>query len=264
MSDELGGSSGPAETGAPAWMATMADMFSLLLTFFVLLLSFANTDVVKFRMMLGSVRDAFGVRTEHPGDIMARATSPVEFSDSESTPHLEVFPTQTTASSGRFEAESAAMKAELDAVVDDLDLGRMIEVLGTRRGLVVRVKGQLLFGPGSAQLRPESFVFLDEIGRLTRIFAHPLSVEGHSDDGAIRTERFPSNWDLSAARAIAAVRYLIDARQLDPGLLSVAGYGATRPLAPNDSSENRARNRRIEFVYLSAPPETPALGDDPI
>ena len=78
-----------AAGGAPAWMATMADMFSLLLTFFVLLLSFANMDVVKFRMMLGSVKDAFGVQEEHAGDIEARATSAIQLSNLESTPYLE-------------------------------------------------------------------------------------------------------------------------------------------------------------------------------
>ena len=262
--DDLGGDSSPTEEGAPAWMATMADMFSLLLTFFVLLLSFANMDVVEFRMMLGSVRDAFGVQTPHPGDIQARATSPVEFSDAESTPYLDVLDLQTQADADASSKADAAMVEELKEAVERLDLGRMVDVIGSRRGVVVRVKGQLLFGPASASLRPEALVFLDEIARLTKIFSHSLSVEGHSDDVAIKTKEFPSNWDLSAERAIAAVRYMIDAGPLDPKLLSVVAYGDTRPIVANDSPEHRAQNRRVEFVYQREAPKSPDPPDDPI
>lgn len=255
--DELGSDGPKPAEGAPAWMATMADMFSLLLTFFVLLLSFANMDVVKFRMMLGSVKDAFGVQTTHPGDLQARATSPVEFSQSESTPHLDVLDMPTRSDSDGQAQADAVMVQEIEEAVARLDLEKMVEVVGTKRGVVVRVKGQLLFGSGSAKLLPEAFVFLDEIGRLTHAFSHPLAVEGHSDDLAIRSETYESNWDLSAARAIAAVRYLIDVAELDAKLLSVAGFSDTRPIVSNDSPENRARNRRVEFVYLRDAPDSP-------
>lgn len=253
--DPLSNGSSAAPEGAPAWMATMADMFSLLLTFFVLLLSFANMDVVKFRMMLGSVKDAFGVQTPHPGDIPARATSPIEFSDTESTPYLDILDLPTKSDTATADGE---MLEEMKEAVARLQLGRMVEVLGTDRGVVIKVKGQLLFDSGSATLRAEALVFLDEIARLTLLFPHHLAIEGHSDTAAFRSGRFDSNWELSAARAIAALRYLVAAGGLDPATLSASSYGDTRPIVPNDSPENRATNRRVEFVYLRNAPKSAA------
>jgi chemotaxis protein MotB len=228
-------------------MATMADMFSLLLTFFVLLLSFANMDVVKFRMMLGSVQDAFGVQTEHPGDIPARATSPVEFSNRESTPYLQIIDLPSRKEN---ESPDKAMVTEIEDAISRLDLGRLVEVLGTERGVVVQVKDQLLFDAGSSTLRANALVFLDEIARLTQIFPHDLAVDGHTDASAVGSGSFASNWELGAARSISALRYLVEAGGLDPTTLSAASYGDTRPLVPNDTAEGRAKNRRVEFVFL--------------
>lgn len=227
----------------------MADMFSLLLTFFVLLLSFANMDVVKFRMMLGSVQDALGVQTQHPGTIMARATSPVEFSAQESTPHIDAFQ-QTQPSPSPSEE---GMMDEMQRIVGNLDLGNMVEVESVARGVVVRVKGQLLFDSGSAKLRAESFVFLDEIARLSNAFPNPISIEGHTDDLPITSSEFPTNWNLSADRAISALRHFAESGGVDRGRLVAAGYADTQPLVPNDSPDARARNRRVEFVYLRPP-----------
>ncbi|MEZ4293025.1 MAG: OmpA family protein, partial [Myxococcota bacterium] len=89
--------------------------------------------------------------------------------------------------------------------------------------------------------------------RITEEFPYELSIEGHTDDAPISTPRFPTNWHLSAARSIAVLRYMIDAGDVDPSRIAAAGYGSTRPLVPNDSEENRATNRRVEFVYKRDP-----------
>lgn len=242
----------PAEEsgGAPAWMATMADLMSLLLTFFVLLLSFANMDVVKFRVMLGSVQDAFGVQRIHPGDFEARATTPVELSMRESTAMIEAMEPSDQAQPRPAPPMDPGIVRKIEDAANRLDLGRVVEVEQTRRGVVVRVKGQLLFDSGSAQLRAEALVFMDEIARMVKLFPYELSIEGHTDDLPITTPEFPSNWHLSAGRAISSLRYLSEVGGIDASRLSAAGFADMRPLVPNDSTQNRGVNRRVEFVFL--------------
>ena len=129
-------------------------------------------------------------------------------------------------------------------------LTKMVDARSGERGVIVSVKGQMLYEGGSDELQTEAFIFLDEIAKLAREFPYHMSIEGHSDDIPIATDRFPSNWHLSSARAIAALRYMVDAGGIDRGRLSASGYADTRPVVPNDSPENRAQNRRVEFVYL--------------
>ncbi|MDJ0847851.1 MAG: flagellar motor protein MotB [Myxococcota bacterium] len=248
VEEEEGGSE---PGGAPAWMATMADLMSLLLTFFVLLLSFANMDVVKFRVMLGSVQDAFGVQREHPGDFEARATTPVELSIRESTAMLEAMENSAPQPPPRpAPPMDPGIVRKLEDAVNRLDLGRVVEVEPARRGVVVRVKGQLLFDSGSARLRAEALVFMDEIARMAKLFPYGISIEGHTDDVPISTPEFPTNWHLSAGRAISSLRYLVDVGEVDASRLSAAGFADTRPLVANDSTGNRSTNRRVEFVFL--------------
>lgn len=245
MSEEEEKSDPPA--GAPAWMATMADMMSLLLCFFVLLLSFANMDVVKFRVMLGSVKDAFGVQTDHPGDIRARSTSAIELSMRESTPYLDATNQPTRANS--HVPHHVELQDRIEMAVAALGLDKVVEVEESRRGTVLRVKGEMLFDSGSTELRPESHVFLDEIARLAKVFPYAVAIEGHTDDQPIRTAAIPSNWHLSAFRAISTLRYIESTGGIADDRLSAGGYGSTRPLEANDTPEARAANRRVEFVF---------------
>lgn len=239
--------------GAPAWMATFGDLMSLLLTFFVLLLSFANMDVVKFREMLGSVQNALGTPVPVVGQFEVRSTTAVELSESTSSPIPDILemPTQSlpTIRPVPVAAADRQMLQDIERVIEGQSLENIVEAEIGERGVTLRVKGQLLFDAGSGQLRPESFVFLDEIAKLTRESDYRVSIEGHTDDRPISTQRFPSNWHLSAWRAIAALRYFVDVAGVDPSKVSCAGYADMRPLAPNDSDENRGVNRRVEFVY---------------
>jgi len=233
--------------GAPGWMATFADMMSLLVCFFVLLLSFANMDIVKFKKAMGSMKEALGVEQIHVGEYYVRSTTPIELSDKQSTPFVEV-----TDMPKRLDAPTMdqRMMAEIQRVIASQGVSKLVETEASERGIIVRLKGQMLFSAGSDELHPEAFIFLDEIANLAEGFPYALSIEGHTDDTPINTARYASNWHLSTARAIAALRYLVDVAGIDPRRVSASGYADTRPLAPNDSPENRARNRRVEFVYL--------------
>lgn len=248
MSDDLDAGPEPP-AGAPPWMATMADMMSLLLTFFVLLLSFANMDVVKFRVMLGSVKDAFGVQHEHPGDIPATATSVLELSKQESTPFLDIMkPNQPSETSPAGTPEQLAK--QVAEMVGQLDIGQLVEVDSNKRGVVVRVKGQLLFESGAVELRPEALIFLDELARLILAFPYDVAIEGHTDDVPMQSADVPTNWHLSVLRAVSTLRYIESASGIPRSRIHASGYADTRPIVENRSAADRATNRRVEFVFL--------------
>jgi chemotaxis protein MotB len=230
------------EEGAPAWMATFADMSTLLLTFFVLLLSFANMDAKKFREMLGSVQDAFGVQKETFGDYMARSTQAIEFS----------LQTQDGAGSENQEQQAPSMEqvmSIIEAVFQDLDAAA--EVFLDDEGVTVRVEGRLMFTSGSAELKPGAAQVLDRVAALLQKYTFDLYILGHTDSVPIETANFPSNWELSSARAAAALRYLVD-RDADPRRLVAVGFSDSRPIVENNTPEGRARNRRVEFLFKNA------------
>jgi chemotaxis protein MotB len=142
---------------------------------------------------------------------------------------------------------------QVQQAIAENNLSRIVEAESSERGVIVRVKGGALFKEGSDQLAPAAFVFLDEIIRITRTFPYDLAIEGHTDDEPISTPRFPTNWHLAASRSIAVLQYMIEAGGIDPARIAASGYGATRPLVPNDGPEHRAMNRRVEFVYKRDP-----------
>ncbi len=134
-------------------------------------------------------------------------------------------------------------------MIDAEGMGDAAEAEATSRGVVVRVKGHLFFQRGGADLRHESAKVLDEIGAILDVYPYDLTVEGHTDNIPIHTERFPSNWELSTSRAISVMRYLQETRHIPASRMAVAGYADTHPLFPNDTPAHRAANRRVEFVF---------------
>lgn len=224
------------EEGAPAWMATFSDMATLLLTFFVLLLSFANMDIQNFKMALGSVKEAFGVNHKVKGDFEARSNSIVEFSD-----------TPVTAINAQDRQEYNEV-ADLKRYIRMKKMQHRVEVMGTEVGIVLRVKDVALFDVASDELREDSKPVLELVNDLFGKSKSVLSIEGHTDNVPIARMRFPSNWELSAARSAAVLRHFVGAG-LQKTRLSIAGYGDLRPIADNATDEGRAQNRRVEFVF---------------
>ena len=231
------------EEGAPAWMCTFADLSNLLFTFFVLLLSFANTDAQKFREMLGSVQDAFGVQKETWGDYMSKSTQAIDFS----------IQNQQEKKDSEKQQNPMAMDQALSIVQAVFEgMETQVEVLKGEDGVTVRVDGKLLFTAGSAELKPDATSVLNPIGLLLEKYTFDLYILGHTDSVPIETRVFPSNWELSGARSAAALRYL-SGRGADPLRLVAVGFADSRPIAPNDTPEGRAKNRRVEFLFK--PPE---------
>lgn len=228
------------EEGAPAWMATFSDLATLLLTFFVLLLSFAEMDVVEFREMLGSVREAFGVQFERAGHVEALSTTVVELNDTESVPWTPLNQRQVSAMQAikRF-IRQRKMDGEMEAGLSD-------------KGVYVRLKDRLAFAVGDSEIAEQAKPVFEAVHALMRAFPEGLTIEGHTDDVPIKSSRYPSNWHLSSARAIAVLNYLERIGPLPTRNVAVVGHADREPLVPNDSPENRARNRRVEFVFQNS------------
>jgi len=224
-------------------MATFSDLCSLLLTFFVLLLSFANMDAKEFREMLGSAREAFGVQKKHHGHISGLTTSLIEWSDQESEPWTAMTSKEAAAlSSVAKEVEKRGLTDEMEVEIND-------------RGVVIRMKDRLAFKPGSDELNDRVKPVLDKVAEMIGAFPNGLSIEGHTDNRPISTPRFPSNWELSSARASATLRYMERNKKLEVKELHVTGHGDRKPVVPNDTDEHRAMNRRVEFVFERDDPD---------
>jgi chemotaxis protein MotB len=216
--------------GAPLWMVTFSDMMTLLLTFFVLLLSMATLDQVKFTQAAGSLSDAFGV------GILASST------------RTEVAPPQVVSNNVPIDDDfNARVYQRLRTQLRELKLDRQIELVKDRGAVVLRVDEAILFGIGRSTLNPQADPILRKVAELVRPLPLNVKIEGHTDDIGDDMQ----NWELSVARAVSVLRFIVSDQLLPLRRISATGYGSHRPLFPNLSDRERALNRRVEFVLES-------------
>jgi chemotaxis protein MotB len=225
------------EKGAPKWMVTFSDMVTLLLCFFILLLSFANTDTIKFKEVLGSMQDAFGVQREvlelgKEGGMEL----PIKL---ESSPTKDEIEKQRLVNLLKSAAgEEGFEKNTLFAIVKS---GVKMEIMETA--------GQAMFKPGGTDLLDTSKRLLRKLIPTIKETVYKITIEGHTDDSKLRSGRYPSNWELSSARAGSVVRFFIRQGNLDPRRFKAVGLAETHPLVENDSPENRSKNRRVSVIF---------------
>lgn len=213
--------------GAPMWMTTFSDLVTLLLTFFVLLLSMANMDQVKFNKASDSLAGAFGVLG--------------------SSDKTAVAPPQVVSFSPINDDFNAQVYRRLKTKLRELKLNKKIKLAKNRGAVVLRVDEAVLFISGSAQLEPGSDEVLRKVAELVRPLPLNLKIEGHTDDRGAEI----ANWDLSVNRAISVLRFMATNQLIPLTRMSATGYGSQKPLFPNASDEERALNRRVEFVLES-------------
>jgi len=215
--------------GAPAWMCTFADMMSLLLCFFVLLLSFATMDETKFEEVAGSLEKAFGTQRERP---------------------LLGTPMGVEMISKEFVGQPIDLTVQMQIVqsmADELKDG-LVEVEEDENGVTVRVKESVAFDSGRAEIKPRFQKVLDKLGKLFAGMNVEIEVSGHTDDTPLRKKgEYASNWGLSTARAVNVVEYWVKKYKIAANRLSAVGYADGHPLTSNNTSVGRARNRRVEF-----------------
>lgn len=247
------------------WIVTFADLMSLLLTFFILLLSFSKMDLHKYEMMARALTNAFGVAALQGGGqvggsiIFAEQPPP----STETEPDLEALvaefdsmdePEVSMLSDDSAPAEVKQLDPNIERLtenlVDELEseiLSNALSVSYDTEKVVVRFSEATTFPSGSDELKGDMFTILEKIEGVLARCDGDIIVSGYTDDLPVNSSRFRSNWDLSAARAVSVVHQLIFNNKLDVNRVSAAGRAETNPLAPNDSPENRAKNRRVEI-----------------
>ncbi|MEO8467390.1 MAG: MotB family protein [Gammaproteobacteria bacterium] len=256
-------------SGAPPWIVTFADLMVLLMCFFVLMLSFSSMDPEKFKQMSGSMQQALGVQTDVTANDQPKGTSldAKEFSPAvpEPTDHNEV--RQHTVDSDlntldlglqqrlrelKAQAEAADQQAqELRAIFrQEIDDGKLL-IRQDGTNVTIQLLEKDSFPSGSANLETSSVNTLAKVGNLVSAMTGAITVSGHTDNVPVRPGGvYRSNWDLSAARA-ASVGHELLAAGLDPARLMVTGHADTQPRAPNDSTANRALNRRVDITFAN-------------
>jgi chemotaxis protein MotB len=265
------------EAGLPAWLATFADLMSLLMCFFVLLLSFAEIDAIRFKKMAESMKDAFGVQREIPATEIVKGVSVIrqEFSPAtnpdpsiineirqetqdEDKEELKVNDAVVEAVEQKLKEEIQQQANELqEALKEEIEQG-LVEIETNHPRIILRIREKGSFPSGSAKLNPGFFEVMDKIsGKISNV-PGKIIVAGHTDDIPISTSRFRSNWELSAARAVTVTHALLSNPAIDPARVVVEGNADSKPLVANDSAENRAINRRVELVLVRGQTELEA------
>tara|TARA_R110002110_G_scaffold117814_1_gene290989 strand:+ start:8247 stop:9083 length:837 start_codon:yes stop_codon:yes gene_type:complete len=257
----------------PAWIVTFADLATLLLTFFILLLSFAEMDIEKYRAMANSMSVAFGSANVLSDNIGGSPVTLVE-SDTVSLPE----PTDSQAREPEFIDERAPDTSATVISGGVIDLAsRMIGELENevasgalsvnydKNKVVIRFSEEATFRSGEASIKPEMIPIIERVVGVLAGCTGDVLVSGYTDDRPISSSRYRSNWDLSAARAVSVVHELVMSQQVPAERVVAAGRAETNALAPNDTAENRALNRRVEIAIRDPEcGESISTGDLPV
>lgn len=269
--------------GTPAWMATFADLMSLLMCFFVLLLSFSEMDLEKYKQVAGSMKNAFGVQNQVKVMDIPKGTSIIaqEFSPGRPLPTqiktVNQFTTETTKASLRVgnptapktddqdlngEAAQRVLEAKIESMIaatradadklgsilkDEIKEGK-IDIESNGRSITIRIRERGSFPSASAALQDGFKPIMSALREALKDVKGQISVEGHTDNVPITSARFESNWHLSSSRALSVTHELVRDNMLDNTRFMVVGRADTQPYQPNTSAQNRARNRRVEIV----------------
>jgi chemotaxis protein MotB len=259
----------PRTNGPPPWIVTFADLMVLLMCFFVLMLSFSEMDVAKFKLMSGSLNAAFGVQTQVQAEEPPKGTSldatefapgtPDASSVDEIRQHtvnsdldtldlgLEQRLKELQAQEQRAEEQAQHLR---DIFKQEIDDGRIL-IRRDSTDVVIQLLEKDSFASGNAELEPGSLAALAKVGELVASVSGAITVSGHTDNVPVRTGGlYRSNWDLSAARAASVAHQLLQAG-VEPSRLMVSGHADTQPRVANDTPGGRAQNRRVDITFVN-------------
>ena len=248
--------------GLPGWMATYGDLVTLLLCFFVLLYAFSTTDSQKFKNLIMSFKGTFGVmkggKTISPDALLSSAR--VEYKGSEYRyqyiakkveAELEKYAgDKTIRKSDVSEGQTAQQQEEQKEKLQEEITQEDTDVKITERGIEISLGDKVLFDLAKANLKPGASEVLDIVLNNITDIENNIVVEGHTDNWPINNREFPSNWELSAARATTVLRYFVSKNRGIRDRLSLAGFSDTRPIAENNSANGRQKNRRVVIIIL--------------
>lgn len=218
------------------WLATYGDLVTLLMCFFVLLYSMAVIDQGKAKQAIASL-NKMGILSQQ-GEI----SSGVGESILENPAIISE------------QQQMDSIHDEVKKIIDQKNLENDVEVKNETKGVLIRFKDDVIYDVGSAELKPAAKVILTQISDVLKKYNKNIRIEGHTDSLPIQSGKYESNWELSSARAISVVKFLSSELPLDKRIkqqsFEVSGYGEFRPIAPNDTDQNRQKNRRIEMLII--------------
>ncbi|HHI03728.1 MAG TPA: chemotaxis protein MotB [candidate division Zixibacteria bacterium] len=213
------------------WLLTYADLITLLLAFFIVMYSMSQVDAKKF----GRMSDALSGVLKGGTVIIKRGSQ------------IGIMP-------GGGVLKTAVLKSIGESIENDF-MGKgnekLVNTEVSERGLVIHIMESALFKLGSADLTEKAIKTLDVVAEHIKSLPNHIRIEGHTDNRPINTLKYPSNWELSSARATEVVRYFIDEHNIRPDKISALGYGEFRPLVPNNTEDNRAKNRRVDILIMT-------------
>jgi len=254
----------PEHANHERWLVSYADFITLLFAFFVVMFAASNSDQKKAGQIAQAVQVAFKEMA-----VFSPSGKVVPLYDTGSLPedtksvignsHSAFDATQFVAAAKPGENGKGStikeVKEQLEALLKEEIAKHDVRIAEDSRGLTVSLAEAGFFDPGSAVMPPAALAVVDRIAATLRPQGYNLRVEGHTDNTPIHTAQFPSNWELSTARATFLLQYLISSGSIPPQRLSAAGYGEYRPVASNSTPEGRAANRRVDLVVLGAAAE---------
>ena len=252
MSDEPIQNNELEEEGAPAWVVTFGDLMSLLLCFFVLLLSFSEIDRQWYKEVAGSMAKAFGVQRKTPAFESPKGQKMI----------AKNFDQEIMANRKR-EAIGKELKKEVETRFKDMK--DLIQVDVNENKIIIRLMGGTAFDSGKAEIRQQMMPLLEKIGSALRETKGNIIISGHTDNiSVMKNSPFKSNLRLSAGRAASVAEFLINKTSVNPVRIATMGFGKYRPIESNDTQEGREKNRRVEIVLSASPSLIPQAKDNSI
>jgi chemotaxis protein MotB len=238
------------------WLVSYADFVTLLFAFFVVMYSISSVNEGKYKTFSDSLSLAFAARSDSSQAVLVQ---------NQQEQMLKALVDRRTARLGeqqrKIQERMKALTNDIGQVMLPMINQGLVSVSQNKRGVVIDISASSLFKTGDATLQPEVLSVLRQVAVVLSKEDQPVEVEGHTDDVPINTVQFPSNWELSSARASSVTRMLID-NGVQPKRLAVVGLADNQPLLPNNSPENRAKNRRVTITILSPNVEREPKAED--
>ncbi len=231
--------------GAPVWIVTFADMMSILLCFFIMLLSMSEPKREKFQDASGSMRNAFGIHNTY-----VEERSPMN--EKIVNQQFAQAPAKPVPASGS--ATLAMIDAETDEVLNALKSEKNVEVLNDGKDIIIRLSADAVFTAEQASLQKEFLPTLTKITKEVSRLNKYIVVSGHSDNQQLKTTAYRSQWDLTSARAVTVALAMMKLGKLDAKKFSTMGQADTRPIFENSNTKNQAKNRRLDIVLKNEIP----------
>ena len=229
------------EEASEAWLLPYSDLMTLLLALFICLFAISQTDQTKLQQMAQAFTAAFNMG----GPSFFNQAGP------NASMQREIMSTEDQGNAAYIEENRTLeqLQQQLEDYIEQNNLQDQLSTQLEEEGLMIRIKERALFPSGSADLVPESQRIGPIVAGLLAAVPERVLISGHTDTDPINTAQFPSNWELSSVRAMTFMKYLLSINpDLNPARFSAIGYGEYRPIAPNDTAENKQQNRRVEIL----------------